>query len=89
MTAGHPESSPRAAASLLVALTMLGLDHRLSWPEVAQLIELAQVDVERAIRDVAFDHWWNWHILATRRLMAIYEMLEPIVPLVKARAWRG
>jgi hypothetical protein len=44
---------------------------------VERLLELHEADLQREIREVAFDHWWNSSVLATRRYMAICELLEP------------
>jgi hypothetical protein len=62
--------------SLATALTELGLQRRLTWQEVEQLLHQVDVDVDQAVADVEFDAWWNGHILATRQRTAAIESLD-------------
>ncbi len=63
--------------SMGTALTELGLQHRLSWQEVEQLLDQAGADIDQAVHDVEFDAWWNGHVMATDRVRAVYEALAP------------
>lgn len=63
--------------TLASALTELGLQHRLTWQEVEQLLRKAGADLDQAVADVEFDAWWNGHILATRWRVALIERLDP------------
>lgn len=65
--------------SLATALTQFALARVLTWGQVERLLQLAEVDVEAAIRDVEFDAWWNGHILATRQRMATLNMLDKLL----------
>ena len=63
--------------SLAAGVTSLALRRRITWAEAARLMELAEADTAQAVAQVEFDSWWNGRVLATRRVVAVYEMLEP------------
>ena len=73
-TRSRQDQSPREA-SLAAALTWLALERQLTWRDVEELLELAQLDIDRAVADVDFGDWFEGRPLRTARSRAIYRLL--------------